>query len=77
MLVLSRKVNESIIIGENIEVMVVEVKGDQVKLGINAPKDISLYRGEIFQAIQEENREAALSHLPEKAGDMIRLKKKK
>ena len=77
MLVLSRKVNESIIIGDNIEVMVVEVKGDQVKLGINAPKDVSLYRGEIFRAIQEENREAALSHLSDKAADILRKKNKK
>jgi len=77
MLVLSRKVNESIIIGENIEIMVVEVKGDQVKLGINAPKNISLYRGEIFEAIQKENIEASQSHLPDNAAQLLKNKKKK
>lgn len=62
MLILSRKTNESIIIGDNIEVMIVEIKGDQVKLGIKAPKEVSLYRGEIYLAIQEENKEAAKSN---------------
>jgi len=77
MLVLSRKVNESIIIGENIEIMVVEVKGDQVKIGINAPKNVSLYRGEIYEAIQKENIEASQSHLPENAHLLLKKKKKK
>ena len=77
MLILSRKINESIIIGDNIEVMVVEIKGDQVKLGINAPREVSLYRGEIFQAIQEENKNAAKSHLPAEAARLFKRKKKK
>ena len=77
MLVLSRKVNESIIIGENIEIMVVEVKGDQVKIGINAPKNVSLYRGEIFEAIQKENIQASQSNLPENAHLLLKNKKKK
>ena len=51
MLALSRKVNESIIIGHDIEVTVLEVKGDQVKLGINAPKNISIYRHFIRRTI--------------------------
>jgi carbon storage regulator len=75
MLVLSRKTNESIIIGENIEILVVEIKGDQVKLGINAPKDISLYRGEIYEAIQKENREAANSMLPDNVNSILKKKK--
>lgn len=76
MLVLSRKTNESIIIGENIEILVVEIKGDQVKLGINAPKDVSLFRGEIFDAIQKENREAAKTMLTGEAKLLLKKKKK-
>lgn len=59
MLILSRKVNESIIIGDKIEVSIVDLKGDQVKLGIKAPKDVKVYRQEVYDAIQRENREAA------------------
>jgi len=59
MLALSRKVNESIMIGNNIEITVLEVKGDQVKLGINAPKLIPIHRKEIYVQIQESNKEAA------------------
>lgn len=58
MLVLTRKLGESIMIGDGIEVTVVGIEGDQIKLGIDAPKDIKIYRNEIFQAIQEENRQA-------------------
>ncbi|MCD8493629.1 MAG: carbon storage regulator CsrA [Geovibrio sp.] len=59
MLVLSRKTNESIIIGENIEIRIVEVAGKSVKLGIDAPRDVSVHRKEIFEAIREENIQAA------------------
>jgi carbon storage regulator len=58
-LVLTRKLNESIMIGEDVEISVVEVKGDQVKLGISAPKRIKVHRKEIFDAIQRENIAAA------------------
>lgn len=58
MLALSRKVNESIVIGNDIEITVLEVKGDQVKLGINAPKAVPIYRKEIYLQIQEANKEA-------------------
>ena len=58
MLALSRKVNESIMIGHDIEITVLEIKGDQVKLGINAPKSVPLYRKEIYVQIQEANKEA-------------------
>ena len=59
MLILSRKTNERIIIGENIEIAVVDIRGDQVKLGIVAPRNVKVYRQEVFDAIQEENRKAA------------------
>ncbi|MCF7927987.1 MAG: carbon storage regulator CsrA [Spirochaetales bacterium] len=59
MLILSRKVDESIIIGDNIEVSIIDIKGDQVKLGITAPKDVKVYRLEVYRSIQEENRNAA------------------
>ena len=58
MLALSRKVNESIMIGHDIEITVLEIKGEQVKLGINAPKAVPLYRKEIYVQIQEANKEA-------------------
>ncbi|MEK4228428.1 carbon storage regulator CsrA [Solibacillus sp. FSL H8-0538] len=58
MLVLSRKKNESIIIGDQIEVRVLAVEGDQVKLGIVAPKKVKVHRAEIFEAIQAQNEEA-------------------
>ena len=55
MLVLTRKVNESIIIGDDIEITVVEIKGDHVKLGITAPRNITVHRKEVYLAIQREN----------------------
>lgn len=61
MLALARKINESIVVDNNIEITVLEIKGDQVKLGINAPKSVPIYRKEIFLQIQEANKEAAES----------------
>ena len=58
MLALSRKQGESIVIGNNIEITVLEAKGDQVKIGISAPKSVPVYRKGIYAQIQEENREA-------------------
>lgn len=58
MLALSRKKNESIIINNNVELTVLEIKGDQIKLGITAPKEIPIYRKEIYIQIQNENKEA-------------------
>ena len=58
MLALSRKQGESIVIGNNIEITVLEAKGDQVMIGISAPKSVPVYRKEIYAQIQEENREA-------------------
>lgn len=61
MLALSRKQGESIMIGSEIEITVLEVKGEQVKIGISAPKSIPLYRKEIYTQIQEANRETIAS----------------
>ncbi|MCK4995119.1 MAG: carbon storage regulator CsrA [Candidatus Omnitrophica bacterium] len=58
MLVLSRKPNESIIIGDNVEIKVVEVRGEQVKLGITAPRDIPVHRKEIYDSIHKQNQNA-------------------
>ena len=58
MLALARKVNQSIMIGDDIEITLLEIKGDQVKIGISAPKSIPVYRKEIYQQIQEENKQA-------------------
>lgn len=59
MLVLSRKKNESIMIGDDIEIVVVEVKGDQIKLGVKAPKNVTVHRAEVYEEIQMENKKAA------------------
>ena len=56
MLVLTRKTGESIMIGDDIELKIISVEGDQVKLGIAAPRSVKVYRSEIYKAIQEENR---------------------
>ncbi len=58
MLILSRRKNQSVIIDERIEVTIVDIKGDQIKLGIQAPPDVSVFRNEVFLAIQDENRAA-------------------
>ena len=60
MLVLSRQRDQSIIIGDNIVITIVDVRGDKVKLGIEAPREISVHRQEVYEAIQRENRQAAL-----------------
>lgn len=61
MLALSRKKDESIIINNNIEITIIEVKGEQVKIGITAPKSVPVYRKEVYDQIQESNKEAANS----------------
>lgn len=58
MLALSRRKKESLIINNNVEVTILEIKGDQVKLGISAPRDVSIYRKEIYLQIEEANKEA-------------------
>ena len=59
MLVLSRQRDESIIIGDNIQITIVDVRGDKVRLGIVAPIEIPVHRKEVYDAIQRENRKAA------------------
>ena len=58
MLALSRKKNEAIVINNNIEITVLDIRGDQIKIGIAAPKDIPIYRKEVYLQIQESNKEA-------------------
>ncbi|MCK9223904.1 MAG: carbon storage regulator CsrA [Candidatus Muirbacterium halophilum] len=63
MLVLTRKKNQSIIIADNIEIVVVDIKGDQIKIGVNAPKNISVHRKEVYEEIQMENKLAATNKI--------------
>ncbi|MDE7300263.1 MAG: carbon storage regulator CsrA [Lachnospiraceae bacterium] len=63
MLALSRKVNESIVLGNDIEITVLEIKGDQVKIGVSAPKSVPIYRKELYLQIQQSNKEAANEEL--------------
>ncbi len=67
MLALTRKKGESIIIGQDIEITVLSVNRDQVKIGIEAPKDISVHRKEIYEAIKNENKSSAQA-------DVVKLK---
>lgn len=59
MLVLSRQRDETIMIGDEVEITVVDIRGDKVRLGINAPRTIQVHRKEVYEAIQRENAEAA------------------
>lgn len=59
MLVLTRRVSQSIVIGDNVEIVILEVRGEQVRIGIRAPKEVSVHRKEIYEQIVEENRSAA------------------
>lgn len=59
MLVLSRQRDESIVIGDNIVVTIVDIRGDKVRLGIQAPTEIPVHRREVFEAIQRENQRAS------------------
>jgi carbon storage regulator len=58
MLVLTRRPGESIVVGENIVVTVIEIKGGQVRIGIDAPRDIDVYREEIYEQVRQENLSA-------------------
>ncbi|MCI5891271.1 MAG: carbon storage regulator CsrA [Lachnospira sp.] len=61
MLALSRKKDEAVIINDDIEITIIEIKGDQVKIGISAPKSVPIYRKEVYIQIQNANKEAAQS----------------
>lgn len=60
MLVLTRKIGQSLIIGDDVEVTIVEIRGEQVRLSIKAPLEIPIHRKEVYELIQQENQEAAL-----------------
>ncbi|MCL2175420.1 MAG: carbon storage regulator CsrA [Treponema sp.] len=61
MLILSRKLNEKIVIGEDITISIIEIRGDQVRIGIDAPKTVKVFRQEVFDAIKAENKAASQS----------------
>ena len=63
MLVLTRKLGESIAIDDHIKIVVVQIKGKQVRLGIKAPKETKIHREEVYQAIQDQNTEASKSDM--------------
>lgn len=71
MLALARKQKESIVINDNIEVTVLEIKGDQIKIGIEAPKSVPVYRKEIYEQIQAANEEAANAANPEALSKLV------
>lgn len=58
MLALSRKKNEALIVNNNVEITILEIKGEQVKIGITAPKEVPIYRKEVYVQIQDANKEA-------------------
>ena len=61
MLILSRKINEKIMIGEDIAISIIDIRGDQVRIGVEAPKSVKVFRREVFDAIRAENKAAAQS----------------
>lgn len=69
MLVLTRKVNQSIVIGDDIEVVVLEVRGEQVRIGVRAPRAIAVHRKEVYEQIRQENMDAASAS----TDDLVRL----
>lgn len=71
MLVLTRKADESIMIGDDIEVKLLDIKENQVKIGISAPKNVAVHRREVYLAIKSENAEAAAPSTPRDLSDLI------
>ncbi|MCJ8346956.1 carbon storage regulator CsrA [bacterium] len=63
MLVLTRKKNQKIMIGDDIELTIVDIKNEQIKLGVSAPRHVKVFRKEVYDAIQEENRAATHSEI--------------
>ena len=78
MLVLTRKKGQSIIIGDNIEISILDIQSDQVRIGINAPKNVAIHRKEVYLEIQHENMKAAESTTisPIKLGEILNPKKR-
>ena len=75
MLVLSRKKGQSIMIGNEIEISIVDVQGEQVRLGISAPREVSIHRKEVFEEIIAENRQAAAAHVSPDMIKQIKIRK--
>ena len=75
MLVLSRKKKEAVLIGEEIKITVIGIEGDKVKLGIEAPENLTIYREEIYEAIKAENKEAAAVN-PDVLQELLNLPQK-
>lgn len=74
MLILSRKTNQKILVGDDIEITIIEIRGDQVKIGISAPSSVKVFREEIYQEIQNENKAALVGDKTPKLPD-LHLKK--
>ena len=71
MLILSRKIDQKIRIGDDIVITLIDVKGDQVKIGVEAPSNVKVYRQEVFEAIQSENKAAASQISMERLGKLF------
>ncbi len=78
MLVLTRRLGESIVISDNIKITVVDIEGRQIKIGVQAPKDITIFREEVYERIKQENIQAARASMQDirKAAQMLKDKKK-
>ncbi len=76
MLVLTRKIGESIVIHDNIEITVIEIIGDTARIGIKAPRTVPVYRKELFEAIQESNRSAAVTQVILDVDDQLKVSKR-
>ncbi len=77
MLVLSRQRDETIMIGDEVEITVVDIRGDKVRLGINAPRTIQVHRKEVYEAIQRENTAAAMAPIDDLASLNHQLRHRK
>ena len=71
MLILSRKIDQKIRIGDDIVITLIDVKGDQVRIGVEAPSNVKVYRQEVFEAIQSENKAAASQISMERLGKLF------